>query len=73
MILFNILKGEIFRLIKEIHKQGTTILLVEQNANMALKIADRCYVLEVGTVKFSGDAKEMQNNDEVRKAYLGSK
>ncbi len=64
---------EIFRLIKEIHKQGTTILLVEQNANMALKIADRCYVLEVGTVKFSGDAKEMQNNDEVRKAYLGSK
>lgn len=40
---------------------------------MALKIADRCYVLEVGTVKFSGDAKEMQNNDEVRKAYLGSK
>jgi branched-chain amino acid transport system ATP-binding protein len=64
---------EIFRLIKEIHKQGTTILLVEQNANMALKIADRCYVLEVGTVKFSGGAKEMQNNDEVRKAYLGSK
>ncbi|MCI8466495.1 MAG: ABC transporter ATP-binding protein [Lachnospiraceae bacterium] len=64
---------EIFRLIKEIHKQGTTILLVEQNANMALRIADRCYVLEVGTVKFSGDAKEMQNNDEVRKAYLGSK
>lgn len=64
---------EIFRLIKEIHKQGTTILLVEQNANMALKIADRCYVLEVGTVKFSGAAKEMQNNDEVRKAYLGSK
>ena len=50
-----------------------TILLVEQNANMALKIADRCYVLEVGTVKFHGDAKEMQNNDEVRKAYLGSK
>ena len=64
---------EIFSLIKEIHKQGTTILLVEQNANMALKIADRCYVLEVGTVKFHGDAKEMQNNDEVRKAYLGSK
>ena len=64
---------EIFRLIKEIHKQGTTILLVEQNANMALKIADRCYVLEVGSVKFSGDAKEMQHNDEVRKAYLGSK
>ena len=64
---------EIFSLIKEIHKQGTTILLVEQNANMALKIADRCYVLEVGTVKFHGDTKEMQNNDEVRKAYLGSK
>ncbi len=63
---------EIFNLIKEIHKQGTTILLVEQNANMALKIADRCYVLEVGRIKFSGDAKEMQNNDEVRKAYLGT-
>lgn len=64
---------EIFSLIKTIHKQGTTILLVEQNANMALKIADRCYVLEVGTIKLSGDAKEMRNNDEVRKAYLGSK
>ena len=64
---------EIFDLIKTIHKQGTTILLVEQNANMALRIADRCYVLEVGKVKFHGDAKEMQHNDEVRKAYLGNK
>ena len=64
---------EIFNLIKTIHKQGTTILLVEQNANMALRIADRCYVLEVGNVKFHGDAKEMQHNDEVRKAYLGNK
>lgn len=64
---------EIFNLIKTIHKQGTTILLVEQNANMALRIADRCYVLEVGNVKFHGDAKEMQHNDELRKAYLGNK
>ncbi len=64
---------EIFHLIKTIHRQGTTVLLVEQNANQALKIADRCYVLEVGNIKLSGDAKEMRNNDEVRKAYLGNK
>ena len=63
----------IFGLIQDINKQGITILLVEQNANMALKIADRGYVLETGTIKLHGDAKDLRDNDEVRKAYLGGK
>ena len=62
----------IFELIVRINKAGTTILLIEQNANMALQIADRGYVLETGKVTLSDDAKALQANDDVRKAYLGS-
>ena len=62
----------IFKLIADINKQGVTILLIEQNANMALSIADRAYVLETGTIALSGDAKVLSKNDAVRKAYLGN-
>ncbi|CCK20452.1 ABC transporter ATP-binding protein [Pseudolactococcus laudensis] len=62
---------EIFEIIKDIQKQGTTVLLIEQNANMALSIADRGYVLETGKVILSGIGKELLASDEVRKAYLG--
>ena len=62
----------IFELIDSINKQGTTILLIEQNANMALSIANRAYVLETGTIALSGDSKELLKDDRVRKAYLGS-
>lgn len=62
----------IFELIQKINERGTTILLIEQNANMALSIANRGYVLETGKVTLSGDAKELLANDDVRKAYLGS-
>ena len=62
----------IFELIVKINKTGVTILLIEQNANMALQIANRGYVLETGRVTLSDDAKALQTNDEVRKAYLGS-
>lgn len=61
----------IFRIIKEINEAGTTVLLVEQNAHMALSIAQRAYVIETGKVVLSGDAKELQESDEVRAAYLG--
>ena len=62
---------EIFEIIKDIQKQGTTVLLIEQNANMALSIADRGYVLETGKVILSDTGKELLASDEVRKAYLG--
>lgn len=62
----------IFELIVEINKKGVTILLIEQNANMALQIADRGYVLETGRVTLSDKASALRSNDEVRKAYLGS-
>ena len=62
---------EIFEIIKDIQKQGTTVLLIEQNANMALSIADRGYVLETGKVILSGTGQELLASDEVRKAYLG--
>jgi branched-chain amino acid transport system ATP-binding protein len=62
---------EIFEIIKEIQKQGTTVLLIEQNANIALSIADRGYVLETGEIILSGTGKELLASDEVRKAYLG--
>jgi branched-chain amino acid transport system ATP-binding protein len=62
---------EIFEIIKDIQKQGTTVLLIEQNANMALSIADRGYVLETGKVVLSGTGQELLASDEVRKAYLG--
>jgi branched-chain amino acid transport system ATP-binding protein len=64
---------QIFHLITDIHKQGVTVLLVEQNAIMALKIAQRGYILATGNVKMSDDAETLRNNDEVRKAYLGNK
>ncbi len=71
MGLSPILVDEVFDIIKEIHKQGTTILLVEQNAEKALKIADKAYVLETGNITLSGTGKELRNNDLVIKAYLG--
>lgn len=62
--------NEIFDIIQEINKMGTTVLLVEQNAKKALSIAHRAYVLETGSIVLSGDAKELMNNDSVKKAYL---
>jgi branched-chain amino acid transport system ATP-binding protein len=61
----------IFRIIREINASGTTIFLVEQNAHMALRVAHRAYVLEVGCVVMQGDAKQLAASDEVKKAYLG--
>ena len=71
MGLSPILVEEIFHIIREISASGTTVLLVEQNAKKALAIADRAYVLETGNIVLSGDAKEMMNNDSIKKAYLG--
>ncbi len=61
----------IFDIIKEINKQGVTVLLIEQNANMALKVADYAYVLETGNVTLEGTGQELLNNEQVKKAYLG--
>lgn len=61
----------IFGIIEDIHRQGTAILLVEQNVNMALQVADRAYVLETGRIVLSGGGAELLKNDEVRKAFLG--
>lgn len=66
-----ILVDEVFGIIREINAQGRTILLVEQNAFAALKVAHKAYVLEVGTVGFSGTGAELLNNPKVRAAYLG--
>ena len=63
--------SEIFDIIREVNEGGTTVLLVEQNAKKALSIANRAYVLETGNIVLSGDAKELMNNDSVKKAYLG--
>lgn len=71
MGLAPILVDQIFDIIKELHKAGTTILLVEQNARKALQIADRAYVLETGNITLSGTGAELSRSDEVRKAYLG--
>ena len=71
MGLAPILVEQIFDIIKELHKAGTTILLVEQNAEMALKIADRAYVLETGRITLSGTGAELARSPEVKKAYLG--
>ena len=65
-----IVKG-IFDIIKEINKQGVTVLLIEQNANMALKIADYAYVLETGKITMAGPGRELLANEDVKKAYLG--
>ncbi|MCL1845140.1 MAG: ABC transporter ATP-binding protein [Defluviitaleaceae bacterium] len=72
MGLSPILVKEIFRIIKECNNAGVTILLVEQNANMALSVSDRAYVLETGLVALAGFADELISNDDVRKAYLGA-
>ena len=72
MGLAPILVEQIFDIIKELHAAGVTILLVEQNAQMALSIADRAYVLETGTVSKTGPAIELLHDDDVRKAYLGN-
>ncbi len=71
MGLAPLLVKEIFSIIRDINAAGTTVLLVEQNAHMALSIAHRAYVLETGRVILSGDAKELMQSEEVRKAYLG--
>ena len=71
MGLAPILVEQIFDIVKELNEAGTTILLVEQNARMALSIAHRAYVLETGTISMSGDAHELAEDDRVRKAYLG--
>ena len=71
MGLAPILVDQIFSIIKELHKAGTTILLVEQNASKALQIADRAYVLETGNITLQGTGAELAKSDEVRKAYLG--
>ena len=66
-----VVKG-IFEIVREINKQGVTVLLIEQNANMALKTADYAYVLETGRIGLSGTGAELLTNEEVKKAYLGS-
>ncbi|HPU62632.1 MAG TPA: ABC transporter ATP-binding protein [Mobilitalea sp.] len=71
MGLSPILVEEVFDIIKSINKSGTTVLLVEQNAKKALSIANRAYVLETGNIVLEGDAKELLNNESVKKAYLG--
>jgi hypothetical protein len=71
MGLAPILVQQIFDIIKELHAAGTTILLVEQNAEMALEIANRAYVLESGRIKLSGTGEELAKSDEIKKAYLG--
>ncbi|OUO64515.1 ABC transporter ATP-binding protein [Collinsella sp. An268] len=71
MGLAPILVEQIFDIIKGLHKDGTTILLVEQNAQMALSVATRAYVLETGRVTLAGTGEELLHNDDVRKAYLG--
>ena len=72
MGLSPILVQEIFSIIKDVNRDGTTILLVEQNANMALSIANRAYVLETGKIVMEGNAADLMQNDDVRKAYLGN-
>lgn len=71
MGLAPLLIKEIFHIIEEINRSGTTILLVEQNAKMALKISNRAYVLENGRIVYSGSGHELMNSDEIKKAYLG--
>lgn len=71
MGLSPILVNEIFDIIQSVSASGTTVLLVEQNAKKALSIADRAYVLETGKIVLDGNAKELMNNDSIKKAYLG--
>jgi branched-chain amino acid transport system ATP-binding protein len=71
MGLAPLIVADIFKIIKEINDEGTTVLFVEQNARQALKVADYGYVLETGKVVFSGEAKELVNNEKIKEAYLG--
>ncbi|MCQ2557988.1 MAG: ABC transporter ATP-binding protein [Oscillospiraceae bacterium] len=71
MGLAPLLVEQIFEIIRDLHKAGTTILLVEQNAQMALSVADRAYVLETGKITLSGTGKELAASEEVKRAYLG--
>ena len=71
MGLSPILVNEIFDIIRSVNEAGTTVLLVEQNAKKALNIANRAYVLETGTISMEGDAKQLMNDDAVKRAYLG--
>ncbi len=71
MGLSPIFVNEIFDIIEQVSKSGTTVLLVEQNAKKALSIADRAYVLETGNIVLSGEAQELLNDDSIKKAYLG--
>lgn len=71
MGLAPILVQEIFDIIRNINKAGTTVLLVEQNANMALQIADRAYVMETGSIVLSGSGSDLMSSDDIKKAYLG--
>lgn len=71
MGLAPILVDQIFDIIKELHEQGTTILLVEQNAEKALDVADRAYVLESGRIVLSGTGESLSKSEEIKKAYLG--
>jgi branched-chain amino acid transport system ATP-binding protein len=71
MGLAPVLVEQIFEIIDDINRQGTTILLVEQNASMALSIADRAYVLETGTIVLAGTAADLAANADVKRAYLG--
>lgn len=71
MGLAPLLVKEIFEIIKDINSRGTTILLVEQNANMALSIADKAYVIETGEIVLQGSAEQLMKSEEVKKAYLG--
>ena len=71
MGLAPILVEQVFDIIRSLHESGTTILLVEQNAEMALSIADRAYVLETGMITLSGRGEELAASEKVRKAYLG--
>ena len=72
MGLAPLLVDHIFEIIAKLHKSGATILLVEQNAQAALSVADRAYVLETGTISLTGTGKELLNNEAVKKAYLGA-
>jgi len=72
MGLSPLMVAEVGRIIQDIDRSSTSVMLVEQNARMALALADRAYILEVGRVVMEGPAQEMARNDVVRKAYLGS-
>ena len=71
MGLSPLLVDQVFKIIQEIHKDGTTILLVEQNAGKSLAISDRAYVLENGKIAYSGTGKELTESENIKKAYLG--